>query len=96
MATVMGSLSNNPTKRINQLREALEEQYSAFKLPNAVTYGEIADQLVQGLSAQRVDQMVVTWLDALEEADRRTLYLLAEQMDAENGIEPIEKRWASR
>lgn len=92
----MESLSKNPAKRIQQLREALEEQYSAFKLPNAVTYGEIADQMVQGLAAQRIDQMVVTWSDPLDAADRRTLYLLAEQMDADNGIESIEKRWALR
>lgn len=92
----MESLSNDPTKRIQQLRQALEYQYSAFKLPNAVTYGEIADQLVQGLAAQRIDQMVVCWLDPLDEADRRTLFRLAEQMDEENGIASIEKRWALR
>jgi hypothetical protein len=77
----MQSLSNDPTKRIQQMREALEYQYSAFKFPNAVTYGEIADQLAQGLSAQ----LAITWLDPLDEADRRTLFKLAEQMDEENG-----------
>ena len=92
----MESLSNDPTKRIQQLREALEEQYSAFKLPNAVTYGEIADQMVQGLGAQRIDSLVVAWLDPLDEDDRRTLFRLAEQLDEENGIAPIEKRWALR
>lgn len=85
-------LSNNPSRRIEQLFEMLEEQYSAVKAdPTRISYSLIARDLLRGMDSEF--GCVILGLD---EHDKAVLLKRAEQLDEDESWSRLQKDWGKR
>ena len=82
-------LSNNPRRRIDQLFETLEEQYSAVKSdPTRITYALVARDLLRGLDSEFGCTIL-----GLDEMDAALLLKRAEQLDEMESKARHEAKW---
>ena len=82
-------LSNNPSRRIDQLFETLEEQYSAVKSdPPRITYSLVARDLLRGLNSEFGCVLL-----GLDEMDAALLLKRAEQLDEDESKARHEAKW---
>ena len=85
-------LSNNPSRRIEQLFETLEEQYSAVKSdPTRITYSLVARDLLRGPDSDF--GLVILGLD---DWDKAVLLKRAEQLDEDESKARHEAKWGKR
>ena len=85
-------LSKNASRRIEQLFETLEEQYSAVKSdPTRITYSLVARDLLRGLDSEFGCTIL-----GLDEMDAAVLLKRAEQLDEDESRSRHEAKWGKK